>query len=59
MKVMPDLKGYTIRQVLNLLHKSGVHCKLEGSGLAVGQEPAPGTEISPGDTCLVKFKSSS
>lgn len=59
LKVMPDLKGYTIRQVLNLLHKSGVHCKLEGSGLAVSQEPAPGTEIAPGDTCLVKFKSSS
>jgi cell division protein FtsI (penicillin-binding protein 3) len=59
LKVMPDLKGYTMRQVLTLLHKSGMGCRLEGSGLAVDQEPAPGTEISPGGTCRVVFKSDS
>ncbi len=59
LKVMPDLKGYTIRQVLNLLNKSGLRCKLEGSGMAVNQEPPPGTEISPGSTCRVQFKSNS
>jgi cell division protein FtsI (penicillin-binding protein 3) len=57
--VMPDLKGYTIRQVLNLLNHSGLKCRLEGSGMAVSQEPSPGTSISPGGTCLVKFNSSS
>jgi cell division protein FtsI (penicillin-binding protein 3) len=56
--VMPDLKGYTIRQVLDLLTQSGLKCRLEGSGMAVGQEPSPGTTISPGATCLVKFQSS-
>jgi cell division protein FtsI (penicillin-binding protein 3) len=55
--VMPDLKGYTIRQVLTLLNRSGLHCRFEGSGMAVSQEPAPGTAITPGATCLVKFKS--
>jgi cell division protein FtsI (penicillin-binding protein 3) len=59
LKVMPDLKGYTMRQVLTLLHKSGLGCRLEGSGLAVEQEPAPGAEISPGGTCRVVFKSDS
>ncbi len=59
LKVMPDLRGYTIRQVLNLLHKSGLRCRVEGSGMAVSQDPAPGTEISPGATCSVKFSSSS
>ena len=54
---MPDLRGYTIRQVLNLLNPSGLHCRFEGSGMAVSQEPAPGTTITPGATCVVKFKS--
>ncbi|MDP3181536.1 MAG: penicillin-binding protein [Desulfobaccales bacterium] len=57
--VMPDLRGLTIRQVLDLLHRSGLHCRFEGSGMAVGQEPSPGTAISPGGTCLVKFQSPS
>jgi cell division protein FtsI (penicillin-binding protein 3) len=56
--VMPDLKGYTIRQVLDLLTHSGLKCRLKGSGMAVSQEPSPGTTISPGATCLVKFQSS-
>ncbi|MEW6659907.1 MAG: penicillin-binding protein [Thermodesulfobacteriota bacterium] len=59
LEVMPDLSGLTIRQVLNLLHRSGLHCRFEGSGLAVGQEPAPGTSITPGTTCSVKFRSRS
>jgi cell division protein FtsI (penicillin-binding protein 3) len=57
--VMPDLRGYTIRQVLTLLNRSGLHCRFEGSGLAVNQEPAPGAAITPGATCVVQFKSSS
>jgi len=57
--VMPDLKGYTIRQVLDRLNPSGLKCRLEGSGMAVSQEPSPGTAITPGGTCLVKFQSSS
>ncbi len=59
LEVMPDLSGLTIRQVLNLLHRSGLHCRFEGSGLAVGQEPAPGASITPGATCLVRFRSQS
>jgi cell division protein FtsI (penicillin-binding protein 3) len=57
--VMPDVRGYTIRQVLTLLNRSGLHCRFEGSGMAVSQEPAPGTGITPGDTCLVQFNSGS
>jgi cell division protein FtsI (penicillin-binding protein 3) len=57
--VMPDLKGCNIRQVLDLLNRAGLKCRLEGSGLAVSQEPSPGTAINPGGTCLVKFQSRS
>lgn len=56
---MPDLKGYTIRQVLTILNRSGLHCRFEGSGIAISQEPAPGTAITPGATCVVKFNSRS
>jgi cell division protein FtsI (penicillin-binding protein 3) len=59
LKVMPDLRGYNIRQVLNLLNRSGLRCRFEGSGQAVSQEPAPGTELVPGATCSVKFNSNS
>jgi cell division protein FtsI (penicillin-binding protein 3) len=59
LRVMPDLRGRTIRQVLDLLHRSGVQVRFEGSGMAVSQEPSPGTAISPGTTCLVKFQSRS
>ena len=58
-KVMPDLKGYTIRQVLVLLNQAGLKCLVEGSGLAVSQEPSPGTALNPGTICSVKFQSSS
>ncbi len=57
--VMPDLRGYTIRQVLTLLNSSGLRFRFEGSGIAVSQKPAPGTAITPGTTCAVQFKSSS
>jgi cell division protein FtsI (penicillin-binding protein 3) len=55
--IMPDLTGKTIRQVLDLLHRAGMRCRLEGSGLAVSQDPPPGANISPGDICSVKFQS--
>ncbi len=59
LEVMPNLSGLTIRQVLDLLHRSGLHCRFEGSGLAVSQQPSPGTSITPGTTCLVRFRSQS
>ncbi|MBM4285867.1 MAG: PASTA domain-containing protein [Deltaproteobacteria bacterium] len=58
-KVMPDLKGLTIRQVADLLHRAGLKCRLEGSGLAVGQDPPPGAPLAPGTVCSVKFQSNS
>jgi cell division protein FtsI (penicillin-binding protein 3) len=59
LKIMPDLKGLTIRQVLDLLHNTGMRFRFEGSGLATGQEPSAGTLITPGATCLVNFRSRS
>jgi cell division protein FtsI (penicillin-binding protein 3) len=58
-KVMPDLRGYTIRQVLDVLHRAGLQWRFEGSGLAVGQDPPPGADIAPGETCVVRFRGNS
>jgi cell division protein FtsI (penicillin-binding protein 3) len=57
LKVMPNLEGMTIRRAVKLLHHSGVRCRLQGSGLAVSQDPPPGTPIKPGSICVVKFES--
>lgn len=56
LKVMPDLRGMTIRRVLGLLQKSGVRCRTKGSGLAVSQDPPPGTPLQPGGFCEVTFE---
>ena len=56
LKVMPDLRGMTIRRAVKLLHRSGVRCHLHGSGLAVAQEPPPGYPLEPGVVCVVKFE---
>ncbi|MDD2901534.1 MAG: penicillin-binding protein [Syntrophales bacterium] len=56
LKVMPDLNGLTLRQALNLLHPTGLHCRFEGSGRAYSQDPAPGAAITPATTCSVKFR---
>ena len=56
LKVMPDLRGMTIRRAVRLLHGAGVRCRMQGSGLAVSQDPPPGTPLEPGTTCVVKFE---
>jgi cell division protein FtsI (penicillin-binding protein 3) len=56
LKVMPDFKGMTKRQVLDLLPRTGLRCRFEGNGRAVTQMPAAGAPINPGSYCAVKFK---
>lgn len=53
---MPDLKGKTIREVIAILHNSGIRCQVEGRGLAFYQKPEPGAPLPANNQCLVKFK---
>ncbi|MDR1315193.1 MAG: transpeptidase family protein [Deltaproteobacteria bacterium] len=53
--VMPDVKGLSMREVLDLLSPSELSLEYQGSGLAVSQEPAPGTRTSPGQLARVVF----
>ncbi len=56
MKVMPDLRGLTIREALDVLHRAGLRCHFEGSGRAVAQEPVPGQPLGRGGYCAVRFE---
>jgi cell division protein FtsI (penicillin-binding protein 3) len=56
LKVMPDLRGMTIRRAMKLLTCSGVRCHMKGSGLAVSQDPPPGTPIESETRCVVMFE---
>lgn len=47
--VMPDFSGKSIRQVIQISKKLGLNLKLEGSGRAVAQTPAPG-QVLQGET---------
>lgn len=42
---IPDLKGYSKRQLLPLLQHLHLHLKIEGDGYVVEQSQAPGTKI--------------
>lgn len=55
---MPDFHGMTIREVLKRSRNLGIDVKVNGSGWAVSQDPAPGVVIGDYKTCLVSFKSS-
>jgi cell division protein FtsI (penicillin-binding protein 3) len=55
-KVMPDLKGMTMRRAMKVLTKSGVRCRVKGTGLAVSQDPPPGTPLEPETLCVVQFE---
>ena len=56
LKVMPDLTGMTIRRAMKLLSGSGVRCRTQGSGLAVSQNPPPGTPLELDTDCVVQFE---
>ncbi len=54
-EALPDFKGLTLRQVARDCARHSVRLKITGTGMAVGQRPAPGLPISPGMVCEVFF----
>jgi len=53
---VPDVTRKSIREANNILVSSGLKLKIEGSGLAVSQQPGPGTMVEPGTTVIVTFE---
>ena len=53
--LLPDFKGMGMREVLNKGRALGLKVSLEGSGLAVAQNPVPGSPLEAIDTVIVRF----
>jgi cell division protein FtsI/penicillin-binding protein 2 len=54
-EILPDLTGKNLREVADECARLGIQLKIAGSGLAVGQRPAPGKRISRAMVCEVFF----
>ena len=52
---VPDVTK-SIREANNILTSSGLKLKIEGSGLAVSQQPAPGTMVKKETVITVTFE---
>ncbi|HHY82697.1 MAG TPA: stage V sporulation protein D [Clostridiales bacterium] len=53
---VPDVTRKSIREANNILTSKGLKLRVEGSGLAVSQDPAPGIMVEPGTTINVRFE---
>jgi cell division protein FtsI (penicillin-binding protein 3) len=53
---LPDFVGRPMREVLVGLEDAGLKVRIEGSGRAVAQRPAPGERVTFGDTVSVVFR---
>ncbi len=52
-KIMPDIKGLSMREAINKLSNSFMNISVSGSGVVVGQEPDAGQRISKGKRCRI------
>jgi cell division protein FtsI (penicillin-binding protein 3) len=57
-KVMPDLQGKSVREILIWSETEGVEVRIKGTGYAASQEPKAGETIKEGTVCRVDFKQS-
>lgn len=53
---VPDFEGLTIRAALRAAEHNQVLLEVDGHGVAVRQDPAPGRKIEPGDTVRIWFE---
>lgn len=56
---MPELRGLSARDALDLFSGVGVQVKLRGSGLVKEQVPKPGALLKKGDSVLLRLERSS
>ncbi len=53
---VPDLKNMSVREANLRLTSDNLKLKIDGSGIAVSQDPAPGSKVAPGTVVTVKFE---
>ena len=55
-KVMPDLSGMSVRDILKWSEQEGVKVEVKGSGFVTNQKPLPGDLIKEGMVCSIELK---
>lgn len=55
-RVMPDLQGKSLREILLWSESEGVEVRIKGNGYATSQEPKAGETIKDGTVCMVELK---
>ena len=53
--VIPDFRGMSMRQVLDISREMGMEVRISGSGWAIRQDPAPGSPVGRHQFCRVSF----
>lgn len=56
MKIMPDLSGMSVRDILKWSQEEGVKVDVKGSGFVTSQKPPPGDMIIEGMVCSIELK---
>lgn len=56
-RVMPDLKGLSLRKSLRLLQRTEVSITVKGTGRVFSQTPKAGKKIKKGEHCVLTLKS--
>lgn len=54
-EMMPNFRGMSMRQVLQLMEKRNLNVKLLGSGRVIEQNPPPGNRVGPADRVWVRL----
>ncbi len=55
-KIMPDLSGKSVRDILKWSEQEGIKVEVKGSGYVTGQSPSPGDTIREGMVCSIELK---
>ncbi len=55
-RIMPDIRGMSMRKVLELMRSYEIPVVLRGSGKAVAQSPLPGTVLGQRTRCQIQFQ---
>ncbi|MCO5143392.1 MAG: transpeptidase family protein [Oligoflexia bacterium] len=53
--LMPDLKGYIAKEVLDLFSQKEIRLEIKGSGIVTNQSPKPGSKLERGDLVSVRL----
>ena len=54
-RIMPDLRGFSLREAALLAARHGLSIEIQGSGVVARQTPLPGTPLEPGMSCLLEL----